>query len=97
MVNRDEYVQKLKSQIDKWNAEMARWEGQAKKAQVGLQAEYAKQLEQLRQRREEALAQLRKVQNASLDAWTEFMRGTEEAWKRMGEAFDKARSRFDKK
>ena len=25
-MNRDEYVEKLKSQIDQWNAQMAKWE-----------------------------------------------------------------------
>ena len=31
MINRDDYVQKLKGQIDRWNGEAAKWEAQAKK------------------------------------------------------------------
>jgi lipid II:glycine glycyltransferase (peptidoglycan interpeptide bridge formation enzyme) len=97
MINRDEYVTKLKSQLDQWNTEVAKWEAQAKTAQAGVQAEYQKQLQQYRSRRDEALAQLRKVQSASAEAWSDMMRGTDDAWKKMQEAFNQARSRFDKK
>ncbi len=97
MINRDEYVKKLKSQLDQWNAEVAKWEAQAKTAQAGMQAEYQKQLGLYRSRRDEAISQLRKVQSASADAWADMMRGTDEAWKKMQEAFNQARSRFDKK
>lgn len=97
MVNRDEYVKKLKSQLDQWNAEVVKWEAQAKQVQAGVQAEYQKQLQQYRSRRDEALAQLRKVQSASAEAWSDMMRTTDEAWKKMQEAFNQARSKFDKK
>jgi len=97
MANRDEYVKKLKSQLDQWNAEVAKWEAHAKQAQAGVQAEYQKQLQQYRSRRDEALAQLRKVQSASAEAWSDMMRGTDDAWRKMQEALNQARSRFDKK
>ena len=97
MISRDEYIQKLKSQIDKWNAEAAKWEAKAKQAQAGMQAQYAKQLEQFHARRNEALAELRRMQNASADAWREMMRGADAALKSMQEAFEKARRQFDKK
>jgi hypothetical protein len=96
-MNRDEYVAQLKSQLDQWNAEAARWEAKTKQAQADAGAEYEKQLQQFRARRDEALAQMRKVQGASADAWSDMVRGTDEAWKKMSEAFSQARSRFDKK
>ena len=97
MMNRDEYVAKLKSQLDHWNTEAARWEAKAKDAQAGMQAEYARQLEQYHKRRDAALAELRRVQGASADAWSEMMRGADAAFKSMQEAFDRARSKFEKK
>lgn len=97
MMNRDEYVAKLKSQLDHWNAESVRWEAKAKDAQAGMKAEYARQLEQFEKRRDEALAELRKVQGATGDAWSEMMRGADAAFKGMHEAFERARSKFDKK
>jgi lipid II:glycine glycyltransferase (peptidoglycan interpeptide bridge formation enzyme) len=97
MMNRDEYLAKLKTQLDQWNAEAARWEAKAKDAQAGMKAEYARQLEQLEKRREDALAQMRKVQSATGDAWSEMMRGADAAFKGMQDAFERARSKFDKK
>ena len=96
-MNRDEYVKQLKSQLDQWNAEAAKWEAKAKQAQADAKTEYEKQLQQFHQRRDEALAQLRKVQGAGADAWSDMMRGTDEAWKKMQEAFTQASSRFNKK
>jgi lipid II:glycine glycyltransferase (peptidoglycan interpeptide bridge formation enzyme) len=97
MNTRDEFVEKLKSQLDQWNAEIARWEKKGKDAQAQWQAESAKQLDALRSQREKGLYQLRLLQNASAEAWTEVMRGAEQAWKEMGEAWAKARSHFEKK
>ena len=96
-MDRDEYVQKLKSQIDKWNAEAGHWEAQMKAAQGKLRDDYAKQLEQVKSKREEMLYQMKLLQNASADAWAEMMRGADQAWKSMQEAFERARSHFEKK
>jgi len=96
MVNRDEYIEKLKAQLDQWNAETAKWEAQTKAAQAGMRAEFEKQLAAFRQRRDQAIEQLRKVQSASGDAWMELARGADEAWAKMSEAFEKAHSQFKK-
>ena len=95
-MNRDEYVQKLKSQIDQWNAEVVKWEAKAKQAQAGAQAEYLRQLEQYRARRDAAMGELKRLQNASADAWRGMMQGADAALKSMQEAFDKARRKFEK-
>ena len=97
MANRDEYVEKLKSQLDHWNAETAKWETQAKATQASMRAEYEKQLATFRQKRDDAIAQLTKVQSASGEAWKDLARGADEAWARMSEAFEKAHSHFKKK
>ena len=97
MINREEYVQKLKSQLDQWNAEAAKWEAKAKDAQATMKQEYEKQLGMLDSRRDEALYQLRLLQGASNDAWQDMMRGADQAWKNMHEAFNRARSHFEKK
>jgi hypothetical protein len=97
MMNRDEYVQKLKSQLDQWNAESKKWEAKAKEAQATMKGEYEKQLKTLHSRRDEAMYQLKLLQGASTDAWQEMMKGADQAWKNMHEAFSKARSHFEKK
>jgi hypothetical protein len=96
-MNRDEYVQKLKAQLDQWNAEVSQWEAKARESQAHMKEEYEKQLGNVRSKRDEAMYQMKLLQNASLDAWQDMMRGADEAWKNMHEAFDRARSHFEKK
>jgi hypothetical protein len=96
-MNRDEYVQKLKSQLDQWNAEAKKWEAKAQQAQSTMKQEAEKQLSTLQSRRDEAMYQLKLLQNASTDAWQDMMRGADQAWKNMHEAFSRAKSHFDKK
>jgi hypothetical protein len=97
MIDRDAYVQKLKSQLDQWNAEAAKWEAKAEAAQATVKQEAEKQLNTLNSRRDEALYQLKLLQGASTDAWQDMMRGADQAWKNMHEAFSRAKSHFDKK
>jgi len=97
MINRDEYVQKLKSQLDQWNAEAKKWEAKAQEAQSGMKAEYEKQLNLLNSRRDEAMYQMKLLQGASAGAWEDMMKGADQAWKNMHEAFSKAKSHFEKK
>lgn len=94
MNNRDEYVQKMKTQLDQWNADIAKWEAKAQGAQADARVELDKRLEALKQQREQAMYQLKLLQGAAGEAWLEMMRGTDEAWARMREAFDKASSHF---
>lgn len=96
-MDRDEYVQKLKTQLDQWNAEAAKWQAKADEAQATMKQEYEKQLTTLHSRRDEAMVQLKLVQNASTDAWQDMMRGADQAWKSMHDAFNQAKSHFDKK
>jgi predicted nucleic acid-binding Zn-ribbon protein len=97
MMTRDEYVQKLKTQLDQWNSEISKWEVKTKSAQTKMKGDYEKQLKVFRSRRDEAMQQLRQVQAASGEAWMDMMRGADEAWARLRDAFTKARSHFDKK
>jgi len=96
MSKRDEYIEKLKAQLDQWNAEVAKWEAKTKGAQAGLRIDYEKQLEAFRNQRNQALEQMHKVQAATGDAWLDLVRGADDAWKKMQEAFEKASSHFHK-
>ena len=96
MSKRDEYVAKLKAQLDQWNTEVAKWEAKAQTAQAGARVEYEKQLKELRRQRDQALEQMKRVQAATGDAWVDLVRGADEAWAKMREALEKARSHFNK-
>ena len=96
MSKRDEYVEKLKTQLDQWNVEVAKWEAKAQKAQAGVGVEYDKQLNELRRQRDQALEQMKRVQAATGEAWVDLVRGADDAWAKMREALEKARSHFNK-
>ncbi len=96
MNKRDLYLEKLKAQLDEWNAEVAKWEAKTRGAQAGMRIEYEKQLETFRQQRDKGLEQMRKVQAETGDAWIDLVHGADEAWAKMREAFDKAQSHFRK-
>lgn len=94
MAKRDEYIEKLKTQLDEWNAEIAKWEAKSREAQAAVQAEYEQQLGVFRRQRDRAMEQMHRLQASSGDAWKDLVRGTDEAWARMREAIEKARSHF---
>lgn len=96
MSKRDEYVEKLKTQLDQWNAEVAKWEAKAQKAQADARVEYEKQLKGVRHQRDQALEHMKRVQAATGEAWVDLVRGADEAWAKMREALEKARSHFNK-
>jgi hypothetical protein len=96
MSNRDEYVEKLKAQVDAWNVEVTKWEAKTKQAHADARVEYEKRLEEFRRQRDQALEQMRRVQAATGDAWLDLVRGADDAWAKMREAFEKARSHFSK-
>ena len=96
MKSREEYVSQLKSQLDQWNAEVSRWEGKAQEAQTALRDDCDRRLGALRVQRDQALQHMRRVQSASGDAWRDLVLTTDDAWAKLREAFDKARSHWQK-
>lgn len=54
MSNRDLYVDKMKAQLDSWNASIDKLEAQAKNAEADAQIKYREQIAELKKHREEA-------------------------------------------
>jgi len=96
MKTRDEYVATLKTRLDDWNADVTKWEAKAKVATTDMKKRYAQQLEEVRARREEAMYQMKLLQDASAVAWSELSSGADGAWDRMQAAMVQARSHFEK-
>ena len=97
MTTRDDYIEKLKAQLDHWNNEVTKWEAQAKGARAELQVRYAKELDVLRAQRELARYNLKLLEEASATAWVELRKGADEAWDRMQAAVNAARAHFEKR
>ena len=96
MKTRDEYVGTLKTQLDRWNTEIGRWETQAQAATKEARKRYLKELKKLEAQREKALYTLRLVEGASASAWDDLRAGTDDAWARMNDALKQARTHFEK-
>jgi len=96
MKTRNEYVEDLKSRLDDWNTDLAKWEAKARTAKTDMRIEYEMHLEDLRKKREAASAKLGEIQSSAGDAWKELSAGADEAWGLMRDAFDKARAHFQK-
>lgn len=93
---REEYVAKLKGQLDRWSTDMAAWESKAKVAQADAKKRFEAELADLRAQREKALYNLKLLEGASASAWTEISHGADEAWDKMSAAIAKARTHFEK-
>lgn len=96
MTTRNEYVEQLKNNLDKWNADLAKWEEKARGAKNDIKIEYEMRLDALRKQRDEAAAKFRVLQASSDEAWQELKAGADTAWAAMRAAFDKARAHFQK-
>ena len=95
MDSRDAVIEKLKAQLDEWNADIAQMEARARQASADKQIALNAQLDGLRKHRDDAQQRLAQFQQASGNAWDEMKVGIEEAWTRIGMAFMKARAQFD--
>jgi len=94
MDNRDEYVEKMKAQLDQWNRQMAAWDAAARDATAEARIELEKQVGIMKSRADDLVFRMELLKGASADAWQEIARGADDARKTMQDAFEKARDRF---
>ncbi|MFT5447662.1 MAG: hypothetical protein ACI9DC_002838 [Gammaproteobacteria bacterium] len=94
MSNRNLYVEKMKANLNEWNASIDKLEAQAKSAEVDLQLKYREQITGLEKQRAAATKKLEEMQKAGDDAWEDMRSGMESAWETMDRAMKAAASRF---
>jgi chromosome segregation ATPase len=94
MTSRDAYVEKIKAQIDQWNAEINKFQAQARQAAADVKIEYEEQVADLKGRRDALRQRLADLQQAGDEAFEDLKEGTDKALEGIKGAFAKARSRF---
>jgi uncharacterized coiled-coil DUF342 family protein len=94
MEDKDAYIQKLHARLDEWNAEIDKLKSKADKAEAESRIEFQKQIENLRQRRQEAEKKVDEVRAAGEWAWEDLKSGVQLAWDAMEQALKSARTRF---
>ena len=91
---KEEYQKELQEQLDEWGKEIDKLKVVASKAKAGLQAEYYKEVEDLRCKQLAAQQKLHEVKDASGDAWEDLKEGVEGAWDSLSKGVKSAVSRF---
>jgi multidrug resistance efflux pump len=94
MSTKEEFVRTMHAKLDQWNAEIDALSARAEQAEADARAEYHKQLEILRSKRDQARGKLGEVESASEGAWQDLKAGVELAWESVSEAVRSAAARF---
>ena len=94
MSKRDEYVDKMKKQLDEWNTKLAALETKASQAKDEAKVKYGEEMAVIVKKRNEAKSRLSELQGASEEAWEELKAGMDQAWSSLKDAFEKARGKF---
>jgi predicted nucleic acid-binding Zn-ribbon protein len=83
MTKREEYVAKMKSQLDDLNAQLDKLAAKSKNAKQELQAKYKQEMADLRAQSSQASTKLDELKNAGEDAWEDMVEEVE----KIGDAF----------
>lgn len=80
MSTRDEYVAKLKTQLDEWSSEIGVLEEKARDVKAEALVKYQEQLSALRVKRDEGEAKLEEIKAAGESSWEQLKIETENVW-----------------
>lgn len=94
MNDREDFVERLKAQLDDWNAQIRKMEAEARKSAAGAGVQYEEHLKRMRAQRDQAQRKLTELQKAGDAAWDDMRKGAEDMWATMEESFRKAMSHF---
>jgi hypothetical protein len=94
MTTRREYIEKLKTKLDEWDADIDELEANALKTKADLKYELEDQIASLKIKRDIARAKLLELMDSGEDAWQDIKDGVDEAWNSLKLAIEKARSHF---
>lgn len=96
MKDKDAYIQKLHARLDKWNADIDKLRAKANRVADESRLEYQNQIENLRNKHQEAEQSLAKVQEDGgvREAWKDLKSGVQAACDAMAAAIRSAQSRF---
>ncbi len=92
---RDAYVEKLKTKIDEWNAEIDKLQTQADQAQADARVAYQKHMVELKSKRQVLQEKMAELHQAGENAWEDVKKGVETAKKILSESVQTAKSRFN--
>lgn len=94
MLNRDEYIEKMKNQLDELNAQLKEWEGKAESAQEDFREKHADQIAALREHYVATLTKLNELKAAGEDKWEALVAEGEKVHKAFVHSFNYFKSQL---
>jgi uncharacterized coiled-coil DUF342 family protein len=91
---RDAYVEKLKGNIDKWNAELDVLQAKADQAKADAKVELGKHIAEIKAKRQALEAKMGELKNSADEAWEDVKKGVDVARQILGQAINSAKDRF---
>lgn len=95
MESKDDYIKRLRDQLEDWNAQIAELRDKADRARDEAQMEYHQELDELEGKRNVLRAHLDDLGSASEEAWTDKKHGADNAWMELDAAFNRALMRLN--
>ena len=95
MSNKQAYQQKVQAQLDEWSAEIDKLRAKADKADADAQIALNREIDDLRDKKNQAREKLDELSDASEGAWEDLKTGIEAASNQLGQALRSAQSRFN--
>ncbi len=94
MSNRKAYVEQKTSELNQWKGELDELKDKAKDTTGDLEAKLDNQMVELQRLREEGASRLKRVVEASEDAWEDFKDDAEHTWKAFRHSVNYFKSHF---
>ncbi|HNS13758.1 MAG TPA: hypothetical protein PKM08_00360 [Syntrophorhabdaceae bacterium] len=91
---REAYIEKLAAQLKEWNAQIDGLMAKAEKAKADAGTEYARQIENLNQKKETATKRLEELKGKGEGAWEDIAAGIEKVLDDLKVTFDQVKTRF---
>lgn len=79
-MNRKEYIESLKTQLDEWNAEIDKWESKVNEVQTSARKSYEDQLAEVRKYRDQLQGKLDEMREAGEERWTLLKEDADYVW-----------------
>lgn len=92
--SREAYIEKLKAQLDRWNAEIEKLKARAGQIKSDVKLGYEKQMKDLEEKHKRAGEKLEELRRADAGAWRDLKAGIENTWQTLGDSIRFAVSRF---
>jgi len=95
MLTRDEFVARMKKQLDGWNAEIDALEARARTTKVDAKSKYEELLASVRSKRAEGRKKLEAIKAAPADSWESLKAETEKVWGALKDSVHVFKSHFE--